>query len=391
MIINLNLNLTRPLIWFYRTAMASEGVAVALSSQPGFQRGSTLEITFGAVGNTKTTITKKNNNSVAQVSIPCRVCQEGTWNSFWVCKWQGRTYVGVGNSPGQKCLAILNDQEDDKSGIDASSNNGAGESGIADASDSTDAVADKSKNKIRYVGFGNAAQQGRPIKIRNVYLTFVPSFVAQQLEITTDSSTMDVLMEQQDDIDDEALKEYQEQCRKAKARAEKFGIEYKEPELAAVVPWSQARKLRANPQKGFITGIDVTDPDELAKQEARKSRFGAVSKKRELEADGEEKEDEAVDQAGEKSNQEALPAVQAWDNEELVRFQRVDPPTSLWKLPPDGEAADESQPPTDEFSMETDKPTLVPEKIHLFSIDWSAFKQIRTDDLMVCWNKCVLL
>ena len=327
---------------------------------------------------------RKNSKSVSQVSIPCRVCQEGTWNSFWVCKFQDKTYAGIGNSPGQKCVAILKDEADEKNETNASPDKTTEDSGVADKPDSNAAAAETPKPKIQYVGFGNAAQQGRPVKLRNVYVTLVPTLVAEQLEFTSDTVTMDVLMDQQDDIDDEALKEYQDQCRKAKARAEKFGLEYKEPDLAAVVPWSQARKLRANPQKGFITGIDVTDPEELAKQEARKSRFGVVTKKRELEEDEQENEEEATDPVADETNQESIPAIQAWDNEELVRFQRVDPPTNLWKVPPEGVEASENQPPQDEFSMEMDKPTLVPEKIHIFSIDWSAFKQIRSDDLMVC-------
>lgn len=376
-------------------AMASEGVAVALSPEAGFQRGSTLEIVFGAVGNTKTTILKKGKESNSQFSAPCRVCQEGTWNSFWVCLWQGKTYAGVGNSPGEKCLAILKDEEPKAPNNDndeGENKDNTDESAIQADTEDTNKTSSTKTAHIRYVGIGNAAQQGRPIKIRNVYVTPVPSFVADQLEITTDSSTMDVLMEQQEDIDDEALKEYQDQCRKAKARAEKFGIEYKEPDLAAVVPWSQARKLRANPQKGFITGIDVLNPGELAKQEARKARFGVVnSKKRSAEDDDKaEVSGEDGDKEAEKEiPQEALPAIQAWDNEELVRFQRVDPPSALWKNPPEGEgteAGGESTAEKDEFAMETDKPTLAPERIHVFSIDWSAFKQIRTEDLMAHFN-----
>jgi hypothetical protein len=391
-------------------AMASEGVAVALSSQPDYLRGGTIEVIFGAVGNTKTSIMKRGNNpkssnntqqqpsvAVSQVSTPCRVCREGTWTSFWVGVWKGKVFAGTGNAPGQKCLAILDvmpfdhdnkppAEEDDEAILKSVA-------GAADddnnpnqaAGDSTTGSTTKDNAEIRHVGFGNASQQGRTVKIRNLQVTQIPSFVAQLLESNPD--TMDVLMDQ-DEIDDEALKVYQEQCRKARARAEKFGIPYKEPDLAAVVPWSQARKLRANPQKGFITGIDVTDPEELAKQNARKSRFGVAGSKRELEtADNEERQEvsaegpEATNTIDDNRDDESIPVIQAWDNEELVRFQRADPTPSLWVTPPAG--GTEHEDPADEFAMETDKPTLTPEKIHLFSIDWSAFKQIRSEDLMV--------
>ena len=405
-------------------AMASEGVAVALSPQPGFVKGSTVEIQFGAEGNTTTSILRKQQppqHPNQTVSVPCRVCKEGTWISLWVAVYHGKVYVGVGSQPGQKCLAFLDLTTEDASvhptteggdgTNDPNNNNDSNaivEDSTMDASNAdtnggegmattTTIIKDTSNgDNLLYVGLGNAAQQRRQIKIRHVHVTTVPSFVVQELETTTESTTMDVLMDQQDGADDEALKAYQEHCQKAKARAQKFGIEYKEPSLAAVVPWSQARKLRANPQKGFITGIDVTDPEELAKQEARKSRFGVASptstKKRELEDDSADNNNadetgataEADTAAGDAMNahnlQESIPEIQAWDNEELVRFQRVDPPVSLWKIPPeDGETTDV----VDEFAMETDKPTLVPEKIHIFSIDWAAFKQIRTDDLMV--------
>lgn len=370
--------------------MASEGVAVALSPKPGFQRGATLEVTFGAVGNTKTQILRKpvagGNPSPASsdVSVPCRVCKEGTWKSFWVCVWKDKTYAGVGNLPGQKCLAILEASDattKDASTIDDDAADGMEDADVKLEADTAagNATSTPPSTELLYVGMGNAAQQRRPVKIRNLHVTSVPSFVAQQLENTTEATTMEVLMDQQEDIDDEALKEFQEQCRKAKLRAEKFGIEYKEPTLASVVPWSQARKLRANPQKGFITGIDVTDTKELTKQEARKARFGADSKKREAEdGDDDAVKKEDTDDMVDTSNEESLPIAQAWDNEELVRFQRSDPPPSLWKIPQDTDAEA-----ADEFAMETDKPTFVPEKIHIFSIDWSAFKQIRSEDLMV--------
>jgi len=61
----------------------------------------------------------------------------------------------------------------------------------------------------------------------------------------------------------------------------------------------------------------------------------------------------------------------------------------LWKNPPEGEGPEagcETTAEKDEFAMEIDKPTLAPERIHIFSIDWSAFKQIRTEDLMAHFN-----
>ena len=55
---------------------------------------------------------------------------------------------------------------------------------------------------------------------------------------------------------------------------------------------------------------------------------------------------------------------------------------SLFVNPPPSEEKREE---TEEFAMDASvkEAALVPEKIHLFGIDWAAFKQIRTDDIMV--------
>ena len=196
--------------------------------------------------------------------------------------------------------------------------------------------------------------------------------------------------EQQDSEETKALmEEYQKECQKNKARALKFGIPYKEPAPQAFLQWSQARRLRANPEKGFITGMDIMSPEELAKQEARKARFGVVTKQ-----EDDDKKRKGVDEEEGHDNDdttmmeedaEPLPILQAWDNEKLVKEHRVDPPSSLYVNPSLSEETQEM----DEFAMTPAAPaTFVPEKIHLCSIDWAAFKQIRTDDIMVS-DTCV--
>jgi hypothetical protein len=150
-----------------------------------------------------------------------------------------------------------------------------------------------------YVGLGNAATGDRqppsPLKVRNVRVTAVPDFLETRLDSWTaehnDCSEMEVTLQvvgaagagtgtadmDMDPVDVETqalMKEYQEECRKAKARSTKFGVPYKEPAPDAFLPWSQARRLRANPKQGFITGLDLYDPAEKAKQDARKRRFG---------------------------------------------------------------------------------------------------------------------
>jgi len=211
--------------------------------------------------------------------------------------------------------------------------------------------------------------------------------------------------------DKELLEEYERECIKARARAEKFEIEYKEPAPDAFLKWSEARRLRANPGQGFITGIDMESEEERRKREARKERFMEdFENKRKLEEGyGDQENGGIMKDAGEdttaflngeggSSKEEAvLPIVQAWDNEELVRQFRVDPPSSLTKQM-GGESTkgneeemesnlslgvlDTTDQDMNAAATDDSAVSLVPEKIHIFAIDWAAFKQIRSEDIM---------
>ena len=183
------------------------------------------------------------------------------------------------------------------------------------------------------------------------------------------------------------MQDYKKECQTRKARAIKYGTDYKEVTPQDFLPWSKAKRLRENPEKGFITGIDMMDTDEVARREARKARFGNLnesgSDKNEDQNDVTEKNDDG--QASEKAGSENdgskkgdLPVEQAWDKETLLRPLRSDPPSHLWK-----DASPETIEAPNPFAMERPNPaTWVPEKLHLSSIDWAAFKQIRNKDIM---------
>ena len=122
-------------------------------------------------------------------------------------------------------------------------------------------------------------------------------------------------------------------------------------------------------------------------------------------------------------NEQILPMKQAWDHFDLVRKYRVDPPPYLFhvgknsngdsnssygegdktetengadgttkeeKETSEGEKGEKEETMVDVGTTEGDGSDAhaVLEKIHLFAIDWAAFKQIRTDDIMV--SVCVL-
>ena len=69
-------------------------------------------------------------------------------------------------------------------------------------------------------------------------------------------------IENQNETDAKLWEEYQKHCNKPKTRAKKFVIEYKEPTPDTFLKWSEARRLRANPNKGSITGMDITSTEE---------------------------------------------------------------------------------------------------------------------------------
>lgn len=282
-----------------------------------------------------------------------RVCSEESWISYWLCLTStGKVFAGIGKTPGEKCIGAMDDSlyHQLRSGQDA----------------------------VRFVGLSNSAlgKQARPLKVRNVVVTTVPDTLHHKLDnMSTENFSMINVEDDQDEESKAMMEAYSKECKKAMARAKKFGIEYKEPNPQAFLNWSKARRLRANPQKGFATGMDISAPEELEKQRVRAERFGISKDKRSL---GDAEED-IVDAEKEENpiEKEPIPVEQAWDNGKLTRPHRIDPPKTLWVNPPNIVTEEENY-----ATEESEAPSLVPEKIHLCSIDWAAFKQIRTDDIM---------
>jgi hypothetical protein len=334
-------------------ARAREGLAIALclnhrtDTQHDSKRTPTYEIIFGDAGNTQTTLSSSSGK--AMHLRPGRTCQERAWTKYWICFTRGgHVYAGVGNSPGQDCAVLLRNDNDSEQPAAAVCHVGIG----------------------NYAGKSSNRQAVAPIKVRNISLTAtVPDWLQASLSVLQPLNLKYIQVDDLDNKDAELLAEYDKECKKARERAAKFNVAYKEPE--AFLPWSQTRRLRANPEAGFATGIDVSSDAEKAKQKARQERFGTIVEQAESTGN--------VDAEMNATEQEELPVVQAWDNEAFVKNQRRDPPESLWKYPPVSKTKAE----IDDFAMHiVDEPTLQPEKIHIFSIDWAAFKQIRTDDIL---------
>eukprot|EP00977_Amphora_coffeiformis_P022084 scaffold10394_cov173-Amphora_coffeaeformis.AAC.2 len=313
-------------------AQAREGIAIALSPQPKYTSGKTYEIFYGDRANTNTLIEKRSGNEKLQVSLPGRHCTETDWTSYWIALHQGKVYSGVGEDPPQRCLGVL---DDSNSGISSST---------------------------WYVGMGNSSMKRageRPFynQYQHVRLTALDSVLAKALEAMDTTQIPAVINVGDVDAETKAMQAaYEEECRKARARAEKFGIPYKEPPK-----FLPQNKRRVQSSTGLATGMDLEDPEEQVKQKARRERFGLTK-------------DTVVAADGDVDVEDVVPVTKAWDNEKFVGSQRVDPPKKLWKVVPTGNDADPFAPAAEECH-------IVPEKIHLFAIDWAAFLQIRTNDL----------
>lgn len=355
-------------------AMARECVAVALSPQPSFQLGKTYVIHIGASSNLQTVIRRRlpNGTEAVDVSVSSpHICSQEKFVKYWIMlQNNGQVSVGIGSKPGKNCIAQMDDSlyHALRSGVDA----------------------------VKFVGLGNSAlgRKSRDLKVRNVRVMPIPDCFQAfgGIPISNDATSLSDDDQDGKAKDQELWQDYEKECAKAQRRAVKFGIEYKQPAPDAFFKWSEARRLRANPEKGFITGMDIMSKEEKEKAKKRKQRFEEEDRKNKAamgmddgENDNENNNDgieddnmEDEEQIQSRNKREPLALEQAWDNEELVGDMRADPPEYLYLKDDGGENA--------ETVMDDDntagKIVLVPTKIHLFAIDWAAFKQIRTDDIL---------
>lgn len=182
--------------------------------------------------------------------------------------------------------------------------------------------------------------------IQNILLTNLPSFLVDVLGKIPSQEDLPFVVLPRDTPEGGELmalmKDYQRECQTRKARALKYGTDYKQLAPQDFLPWTKAKRLRENPEKGFISGIDLMDTHELAKQDARKARFGDVPTTDVKVMSGTHIQEHGGDPLSEEAV--TLPVEQAWDTEKLLRPLRRDPPSYLWKSASRGEASANSDP-----------------------------------------------
>ena len=298
----------------------------------------------------------------------------------------------------QVYIGINDDGEDEtidySTGIDATQSPFAGRNTLMEVDDTLFDALRPSQNRAKFVGIGNFSGLGfkntnstRNIKIRNICLrhmresdTVAPTrdiargvFIVKPKVVTAGSTYGD-------DVTKALMKEWGEECERQRKRSEKFGQEYTTPSLESFMKWSEAKRLRSNPQQGFITGIDTESTEEEEKRKRRQERFEGDAKRERARKRGRDPDDGMEDEEEEAKEEDhntvgkaeqgrrALNPQQAYTNEKWLGKYRVDPKID------GGDAENE---------MDDDKKeTKVPEKIHLFCIDVAAFKQIRTHDIL---------
>lgn len=422
-------------------AMARECIAIALSPSADFVLGKTYVVHFGANGdlctvlrrrmvdNNKSTATGRAAEAAAEATFPSvRICSDREYLPYWIIYQKGKLSVGAHSTiPGKNCLGTLDDTiyHTLRPGQDAVRYVGIGNSSII------------RRRPRPIVGRSNRDLSHNVVKVRHLSVVAVPTSYNFPMESFRGPSGG---ADDANGGEQTLLRDYEEECRKAQARAKKFGISYTDPSPETFLKWSEARRLRANPAQGFATGFDLTTEEEEEKRRARKERFSLSTtnsisngnsitaiandrKKRKAETDGTEiikpsQEGEGMEEEEEEPKQQIqrppLPVFQAWDNEELVREFRVDPPYDKNQNLAEGanrkphqqeEEEDDAffhvgvqtlkrttQPENMDGAMQstctktdtvTTTSTLVPEKLHIFAIDWAAFKQIRSEDIMV--------
>eukprot|EP00816_Leptocylindrus_hargravesii_P009449 CAMPEP_0196822454 /NCGR_PEP_ID=MMETSP1362-20130617/83559_1 /TAXON_ID=163516 /ORGANISM="Leptocylindrus danicus, Strain CCMP1856" /LENGTH=692 /DNA_ID=CAMNT_0042202017 /DNA_START=18 /DNA_END=2096 /DNA_ORIENTATION=+ len=418
-------------------AQARECLAIALSPTPDFKFGCTYVCHFGASANLCTVIRRRlNHEEHVDASFPSTVCNRNEWQSYWVVMQGGVLKCGVGDVIGKNVVCELDDSlyNQLRSGLDA----------------------------VKFVGIGNSTvdrHNAQSLKVRNVCVFAAPvemkvrQFPAPAFISLSESASASANNEDDKQMA-ELMKEYAQEVSKARARAAKFGITFKEPAPNAFMRWSEAKRLRSNPGSGFVTGIDITTEEERQKQQARRERFGLNTKKKrnvsvrddednttnngdedgeiddddgsdDIHIDATENDDVDDDDHGYKEDDlvVSVDVSQAWDNEKMLRRHRADPyvpadalpvgeddndmteePSStdavsggedtgnddaaIENFPSDEVLEDENADNTEgggddaEMDVYAVEATPIPEKIHLQCLDWSAFKQIRSPDIM---------
>ena len=347
-------------------AQAAGGIILALSPSPEFRINKTYALTFGSSGNLKCSIKRRTDGSITEndgVEVPGRCCHANSWVKYWVHLKGGKLSIGVN----EDCEGGSESTDDDMSEESTSSKL---RNCLLQYDDSAYDSLRPSQDRVKFIGLGNlvAKQKGQngrgqtqsQVKIRNLYVRYaneedvVPVVRAHNLGVFSVKHKTVAGGEggYQADLDAVLLQEWSAEIERMRKRAEKFGSEFKIPGVESFLKWSEAKRLRANPQQGFITGIDTESAAEEEKKRLRNERFERDRKReanrkrgRNDDSDVEEEEKPVEKEAGAEGDDMAtednaigerpygvkldLPPHNAYANEKFANKWRVDPKISF--------------------------------------------------------------
>ena len=414
-------------------ALAVGDVIVSLSPTPSFEIEKSYALCFGASGNLKCFIKRRTRDDEGpSVETPGRVCDGRNYVRYWVAVDNlGKISMGVnedekGGAAQPKDGVKVYDPE--HFALNAGSEKPFfGRNTLSQLDDCLYNQLRPPSDRVRYVGLGNnlgRARQGEkglgrnPFKICDVELRYLTKkdYISPLRDSDKDGKLYKVDVGSDavkgsagaggftEEMNDALLEEWGVECQKIRKRAEKFGHEYKLPGVETFLKWSEAKRLRSNPTPGFITGMDIHTDEEEKKKKDRAARFEADRKKHAKRGREEGEMDEGDE--GEAVPENAvlgvvtttvsppivLPASHAYTNDRFCTRYRVDPPANLLeeltgikqlqKGSVGGVSADSMV--DNPFSLEEEPvpASVILEKIHLFTLDYAAFKQLRTADIL---------
>jgi len=297
-------------------AKGKDNVVVALADSPK-DSGDMYEIVIGGWNNTKSVIRTKAQGPERALSTKSPLCSEGEFLKYWAMLSNEVVSVGVGEEPGKGVVLAWKDSQ---------------------------------PMSCQYVSF----------------TSWDNTVVYRNIEVKKVSEGMDI----EDDFDLERfvppfLRKIEDERRRQRERAERFGTEYIEPDANTVAKsvlnvqeLAQMKSFsRGDARGGFVTGFDPNSQEEREKAAKRAERFGMTAPTSTSESSAAE-EEEKRRQMEARAKRFDIPVI-----EDLVMVQGVVRDLTGLRVP-------RRDPDSEEVSR--------PEALHLYG----SFDNVYTEDIM---------
>ncbi|CAM9116333.1 unnamed protein product [Chrysoparadoxa australica] len=289
------------------------------------------EFRIGDNGN-MTAVVRRRQHDTPVATANCMPCAANQWHSYWVLLGQGGVAMGVDETPGKGTLLNFKDPEP----LDP---------------------------MPRYVSFTSLRHE---VHYKDLNLRAVP----EGDTVVTWPMPFDFLRVDGGDEGfagsdkaqlDAAVKKFEEECQKQRARSIKFSLDYCPPAIRDFIPWSLAKRLSSHVQ--LLGGIDTESKEERDRAAKRAERFGLPKPVA----------NDAVDDMSDLIS----------DEKRAARGSRFGTGDTVWQI----KLEELSLEPSDVFAEDPDRAdpqeddVVIGEKVHIFSLDKLLCKQMRNNDV----------